>query len=70
MKFGNFVSFKFLIISSFFYSIKGQVNTEEKNDCTKLNNFLFGDNKTYSTDYCCYQITIECENEYITSINL
>ena len=69
MKFGNFISFLFLIFETFFYLVSGKTNQEEKNDCTKFNNFINGDNKIYS-DECCSDFRIKCKDGYITSIDM
>jgi len=69
MKFGNFVSFLFLIYETSFYLAKGQTTNGEINDCTILYNFVRGDNKVYK-DECCSEYGIVCENGYITNISM
>ena len=49
--------------------VTGQVVNEEINDCSKLYNFVRGDNKIYSIDDCCSKSGIACENGYITNID-
>jgi len=68
MKFGNFVPLLFLIYETSFYLVMGQTINEEKNDCTKLYNFLYGDNKLYSMEDCCSKLRINCYQGYITEI--
>jgi len=46
MKFGNFVSFLFLIYETSYHLVT------EQNDCIKLYNFARKDNKVYSDDEC------------------
>jgi len=70
MKFGNYLSFLFLIYETTFYLVTGQFVNGEKNDCTKFYNFIRGDDKVYSNDECCSESEITgiyCENGYITS---
>jgi len=69
MKFESFVAILYLIYETF-YLVKGQVINEEKNDCTKLYNYIRGDNKTYSIEECCSEDGIICNNGYITTIEL
>jgi len=47
MKFGNFVIYLFLFYETLFYLVIGQTVIEEKNDCTKLYDFL----KVYSPNF-------------------
>ena len=68
MKFEYFILYLFLIYGAFFYLVAGQTVNEEKSDCTKLYNFMNGDNKDYG-DSCCSDLGIKCNNGYITVIN-
>jgi len=43
---------------------------KEKNDCTKLYNFIRGDNKVYSDNECCSESGIACLNGYITTLKM
>jgi len=73
MKIGNYKTSLFLIFKSFFYLVIGQtMNGKEKNDCTKLYNFLNGDTKDYGNS-CCGNIGIDCDKEeqkYITFLKM
>jgi len=69
MKFTKFVASLFLIYESSFNLVKGQINNNEKSDCTKLLNFLNGDVLDHSS-VCCSKAGIRCDNNgYITSFS-
>jgi len=70
MKFRIIVSFLFLVYELSFNFIKGQSTKEEdKNDCTKLLNFVKADNKSYNMTECCSEDGIRCQNGYFTYIS-
>jgi len=68
MKFGKFIVLFFLIYETSFYLVRAQMNNEEKNDCTKLYNYINGDSKVYDNSCCSDQdISLMCDDEgYIT----
>jgi len=71
MKLGSFISLSFLLLvyETFFCLVSGQSCNEDKNDCTKLYNFLRGDHEIYSSNDCCAEKGIVCEDGYIVNIN-
>jgi len=71
MKFSGFFSLLFIIFEiTFIYSVKGQIFNREKTDCTKLYNFIIGNNKDYGNS-CCSGHNVECDAEgYITELTL
>jgi len=62
MKFGNFIILLYLIS---FYLVIGETINEEKSDCSKLYNFINGDDKDYSNN-CCSDTGVKCDSGYIT----
>jgi len=68
MNFGNFITFLYLIYEISFNLVIGQAINNEKNDCTKLYNFLRGDSIDYSIESCCNNVPgVVCDDEgYIT----
>jgi len=70
MKYLKFVTFLFIIYETSFYLVKGQTSNKEKNDCTKLMNFINNDVLNYDDNRCClHKSVIKCENEYITFLD-
>jgi len=67
MKYRKFIVSLLLIYETTFYIVTGQTDIEEKNDCTKFNNFINGDSKYYDNDICCSESDliygIECDYE-------
>jgi len=72
MKFGNFITFLFLIYETFSNLVVGKKVKEEKNDCEKLVFYL--QNYTIpNLEYCCKMMEkgIECDKDgYITLLSL
>jgi len=65
MNFGIFITILFIIYETSFYLVIGQAI--EKNDCTKLFNYLKGDSIIYERE-CCIDLTIICDDDgYILS---
>jgi len=62
MKYLIFVAYLFLIFKTSSYLVFGQTINKEKNDCTKLYNFLNGDSIDYDNS-CCNVVGIECDDE-------
>jgi len=69
MRFRKLVSLLCITYETSLYLVEGQTIDEEKNDCTKLYNFVRGDNEIYSSEDCCSESGIKCENGNITFIN-
>jgi len=70
MKVLNFIAILFLIYETSFYLVKGQTVGQEKNDCTKIYNFMFIDKNIYDNNCCFQDARIECDNEgYITKFS-
>jgi len=60
----KFVIFLFLIYETSFYLVKGQTIVQEKNDCTKLYNYLLETDQYYNDSVCCSNNeNILCDNE-------
>jgi len=69
MKFGIFLTFLFLIYETSFYLVSGQTN-DNRSDCTKLYNFLKGDDVDYANNCCTNTPGLNCDNEgFITTFN-
>jgi len=69
MKFGIFLAFLFLLYEVSFYLVSGQT-TDNKSDCTKLYNFLNGDDADYANKCCTGTTGLYCDNEgFITYFN-
>jgi len=70
MKFIRTIISLILIYGIPFHSVKGQVNNNEKSDCTKLYNFLKNDNQDYGNSCCVGHKEVTCNNDgYITSFH-
>jgi len=70
MKILQFIISLLLIYEIPFYLVEGKTITKEKNDCTKLSNFLNNDSKDYENSYC-KKNSIRFDNEgYISSLFL
>jgi len=65
MIFRKIVVFLFLIYETCFSLVTGKTNNQEKNDCTKLYNFINGDSNYYDNEICCSSKVngIECDYE-------
>jgi len=59
----NFRIFNILLFLISIQFVTGQKNNKEKNDCTKLYNYLKGDSKDYTSKSCCNDDGIDCDLE-------